>query len=97
MIEFIAKYWLEVLFGLIVSCIIAALKILFKKVSGVVRGTHALLRAELLRSGEKYCDKGCIPIYAKDAYDKAYQAYHDLGKNGTMDELHESVMELPIK
>jgi len=55
----------------------------------------SLLRAELIRSGEKYLEQGWIPIYAKDAYDKAYIAYHGLGGNGTMTELHTRVMALP--
>ena len=35
--------------------------------------------------------------YAKDAFDKAYISYHNLGGNGTMTELHEQVMNLPTQ
>lgn len=58
-------------------------------------GVQALLRAELIRSGEKYLTQGWIQIYAKDAFDKSYLSYHALGANGTMDEMHEKVMQLP--
>ena len=57
-------------------------------------GVQALLRAELIRSGEKYLLQKWVPIYAKDAFDKSYLSYHALGANGTMDELHDKVMQL---
>ena len=57
----------------------------------------SLLRAELIRSGEKYMEREYVAIYAKDAYDKAYIAYHGLGGNGTMTQLHTKVMELPTQ
>lgn len=58
-------------------------------------GMLSLLRAELIRSGEKYIEQKWIPIYAKDAYENLYKAYHNLGGNGTMTQLYENVMKLP--
>ncbi|MBQ9375470.1 MAG: hypothetical protein IJU04_03930 [Ruminococcus sp.] len=100
--EFITHYWLEVIFGLFIAILTGAIKKLFQKLneekedySAVKAGMLSLLRAELIRSGEKYISQSWVPIYAKDAYDKAYKAYHGLGGNGTMTELYTKVMALP--
>lgn len=68
-----------------------------KAVTDMKDGMLSLLRAELIRSGEKYIERGYAPIYAVDAYDKAYIAYHGLGGNGTMTQLHDKVMKLPTQ
>lgn len=104
MVEFITRYWLQVLFGLIIAALSAGFRYLYKRYkilkgenAAVKEGMCALLRAELIRSGEKYIKQGYCPVYAKDAYDKMYKAYHNLGGNGTMTELHEKVMDLPTQ
>lgn len=100
--EFITQYWLETLFGIVVLLLTAAVKKLFRKLkdekedySSIKDGMLSLLRAELIRSGEKYLSQGWLHIYAKDAYDKAYKAYHELGGNGTLTNMHDKIMELP--
>ncbi len=93
--ELIINYWMEFALTIVSGALILIVKNLYKKMSALMQGTQALLRAELIRSGEKYVDRQYVEIYAKDAFDKAYWAYHGLGKNGTMDELHEQVMNLP--
>lgn len=99
--DFILRYWLEFVFGLVALALTGGLRYLYKRYktlkeenAAVKEGLCALIRAELIRSGEKYIKKGYCEIYAKDAYDKAYIAYHNLGGNGTMTELHERVMDL---
>lgn len=93
--EFIVKYWLEFIFGIVIAIISGLIKRLKTKYDSLQNGMLSLLRAELIRSGEKYIAQGWIPIYAKEAYDKSYEAYHGLGGNGTMTELHSKVMALP--
>ncbi len=104
MIEFIMQYWLEVIFGIVVAGVGAVfvslrskLKKQIEKEKALEKGVCSLLRAEMIRSGEKYIQKRYCNIYAKDTFDKAYKAYHDLGGNGTMTELHEQVMNLPAQ
>lgn len=73
--------------------------------AGVVRnavkslkgGMLSLLRAELIRSHDKYIRKGFCPLYAKEALEKAYKAYSALGGNGAMKQVYEDTMELPIE
>ena len=93
--DFILRYWLEFVFGLVALALTCGFRYLYKRIKAQNEGMRALLRAELIRSGEKYVKRGYCEIYAMDAYDKTYKAYHDLGGNGTMTELHERVMELP--
>lgn len=58
-------------------------------------GTQCLLRAEIIRSHEKYIDRGYCPVYAKEALTKEYQAYHNLGGNDVATALYEQLMVLP--
>lgn len=58
-------------------------------------GLQSLLRAEIIRSHEKYMDKGYCPVYAREALNRIYESYHALGGNGTMTELYKQVMALP--
>lgn len=99
--DFIARYWLEVLFGFTIAIFTALYASLKRKVKETLEkdkalrdGMCALLRVELISSGEKYIKQGYCKIYAKDSYDKAYIAYHKLGGNGSLTELHERVMDL---
>lgn len=92
--DWILQYWLQALFGIILTAIVAIVKTEWNKIKAIGKGTQSLLRAELIRSGEKYIERGWIEVYAKDAYDKCYQSYHHLGQNGTMDDMHEKVMNL---
>lgn len=101
MVDFVLKYWIKVFFGGITAAFAGGFRSLYKRYKtlkqrneAVEDGVCALLRAELIRSGEKYTKQGHCPIYAKDAYDKAFKAYERLGGNGAMCELHERVMDL---
>lgn len=96
------NWWPETVLALAWAAAMAGIASLRKRVikdrmeqEALRNGVQALLRAELIRSGEKYLTQGWIQIYAKDAFDKSYLSYHALGANGTMDEMHEKVMQLP--
>lgn len=58
-------------------------------------GMQCLLRAEIIRSHDKYTEKGYCPIYAKEALTRAYKAYHQLGGNDVATELYHETMVLP--
>lgn len=92
--EFLIEHLLDFILGAILTALSAAVIKEKHKYDSLQSGMLSLLRAELIRSGEKYIEQDYVPIYAKDAYDKAYEAYHGLGGNGTMTELHTKVMAL---
>lgn len=98
MIEFILKYWLQVVFGLLIT----GLGVAYKKIHCLVsdqkslrEGTQALLRNEIIRSYDKYKERGWIPIYALDNVLAMYEAYHALKGNGTVTGLVKELKGLP--
>jgi hypothetical protein len=68
-----------------------------KRIANLENGVQSLLRAEIIRSHEKYMKRGFCPIYAKEALDKAYKAYHALGGNDVATKLYEQCILLPDK
>lgn len=68
---------------------------MFIKFKAIRDGLQCLLRAEIIRSHDKYTDRGYAPHYAKEALTKAYKAYHNLGGNDVATKLYNDVMELP--
>lgn len=68
---------------------------LWKKYKALGNGLQSLLRAEIIRSYEKYSEREFCPIYAKDALKRAYDAYHALGGNDVATGLYNEIMALP--
>lgn len=59
------------------------------------KGVQALLRAQMIDEYNHYSSKGYAPIYAKENFENVYNAYHQLGANGVMQELYANFIELP--
>lgn len=100
MLEFIAQYWIEWLFGviaLILSLVYRKLSARVKRFEAIGNGVQALLRDRIIQAYNHYQEKGCCPIYARDNVEKMYQEYHALGGNGTITELVERINELPTE
>lgn len=66
-----------------------------EKDKALCSGVQCLLRAEIIRSYEKYIDKGYCPLYSKQALTTAYKSYHALGGNDVATDLYEKIMDLP--
>lgn len=67
-----------------------------KKENDDVRlGVQALLRNQQISEHRYFQKKGYATVEEKSNYDNMYQRYHNLGKNGVMDALHEEVMNMP--
>lgn len=81
----------------VVTGSITYVKVVKTSVKSLKDGLLSLLRAELIRSHDKYTRKGFCPLYAKEALEKAYKAYSALGGNGAMKQVYEDIMELPIE
>jgi hypothetical protein len=100
--DFIAAYWQEGLFAAIVAIFTGLYRRLQKKVKkelcdqkNIKDGMLALLRSELIRQHEKYTERHWIPVYAMDNFNELYNAYHELGGNGTVTKLKKELEELP--
>lgn len=102
--EWLVKYWLEVLFGLVVTGIGIVQRRLSKRMKeerkrneAIENGVRDMLRLTILDNYERCKQAGIISVARKDAVDSAYQSYHALGGNGTITRVHEEIMAMPIK
>ena len=101
--EFVAKYWLEVLFGLIVAALTAGYAKIAKRVKeanarnqAIENGVRDILRMQILDNYERCKAAGTISVSRKDAIDSAYKSYHALGGNGTITQVHTEIMQMTI-
>lgn len=85
---------LTVIITAVVSSAIAYARTSTGQIKSIKNGMLSLLRAEIIRQHDKWIDREYCPIYAKDAIEKAYIAYHNLGGNGTMTKLYKEIMAL---
>ena len=102
MLDWLAKYWLQVLFaGITGACSLFCKRIWdkFKKEHTEQKllkdGVLALLRNGIIRNYNEYIKRGWIPIYALENVESMYAAYHALGGNGAVTKLVEELRELP--
>lgn len=101
-LTFIGSHWLEWLF----TAVLAILSWLFKEMreqlqeekkknEAIAEGVQSLLRESIVNSYNRYSDRGCCPIYAKESIKKVYKAYHNLGGNDVATELYNKVLKMP--
>lgn len=102
--EWIAKYWLEVLFGAISALLLGLWQSLARRYhktkseqEAIKAGLQALLRAQMIADYERYSEKGFAPIYAKDNFENCYKQYEKLGKNGVIEDIHVKFLALPTR
>jgi len=100
--EWITKYWIEWIFGIL----IAILGGLYKRLSGKVQqnrienaairdGLRSLLRRQIIEDCENSISEGFCPATRKDTIQDMYSSYHALGGNGVVTKLVEQMMNLP--
>ena len=93
MIDFIIKYWIEILLTSITSGIIY----MFKQYLGLKNGMKALIRNEIIRIYDKQTELGYCPSYMKENIKEMYENYHKLGGNGLVTKMVNKIYELPNK
>lgn len=103
MVEWLFKYWLEVLFGGVLTVLGIIARNLNKKLKGeqernkaIENGVRDMLRLTILDNYERCKQAGVISVSRKDAIDSAYNSYHALGGNGTITQVHNEIMAMPI-
>ena len=96
--DWIAKYWLETLFGLLITGLGILYKHLSKKVqqnreenAAIRDGLRSLLRRQIIEDCESAIRQGYCPVTKKDTISDMYISYHALGGNGTVTKLVESI------
>ena len=98
--DWIIKYWAQALFGGLIAAVGALYRLLLaerKKRKALEAGVRAMLRNDIIKLADKYLDAGEIPVYAMETVTAMYDAYHELGGNGTITKLVEAVKRLPTR
>ena len=102
--EFIFKYWLEFIFGIIVSVIGYYIKKVRKKQEeqekknkAIENGVQALLRNELIKNFREHKLAKEITLLDKENMEHMFTEYFNLGGNGMMHDIHKEFQEIPIK
>lgn len=91
MIDFIIRYWVEILLTAITSWILY----IFKQYIGLKNGMKALLRNEIIRIYDNQEKLGYCPSYMKENVKEMYENYHKLGGNGMVTKMINKLYELP--
>lgn len=60
-------------------------------------GVQSLLRDRLLQSYKNFKEKGYARADDRENFENMYQQYHNLGKNGVMDDYRLKFLELPTE
>ena len=68
-----------------------------QKTEAVQKGVQALLRDRLYDKYEHCSEQGYAPIRSRENFENMWTQYHNLGKNGVMDDIHIKFMELPTE
>lgn len=97
--DFIINYWIECLFGLLISLITYFVKKLndYKKIlSSTTKGVEVLLKSKIIENYNLYKARGKISIYEKEIINELYHEYQNLGGNGVIDSLKKDLDKLPL-
>lgn len=65
------------------------------KQDAVMIGVQAMLRDRLLQGYRHYEEKGFADYDDRSNMENMYSAYHNLGENGVMDDMHNKFLQLP--
>lgn len=102
MLEFITQYWLEALFGLILTGLLFLVRRLFHDAKAAHRtsdavqaGIRCMLRDRIIHSCEKHVALGCCPLPVRESLEEMHAAYRALGGNGAIDHIVAEMNELP--
>ena len=97
MMEWVIKYWVQFLFGLL----IAALGLMWKKITryqeeekALRDGMRSLLKRQLINDCDRYISEGCCSSTDKELLVEMYAAYHALGGNSVVTALKDRVLTL---
>ncbi len=93
--EWIFKYWLETLFGLLAAAGGFGFRHIVKREKAMHNAMLALLRDRIIGTYNHCLDRGACPIYALENLHALYREYKALGGNGAMDDIMAKVEKMP--
>lgn len=102
LIEYITSNWMEWGFTLISLILTALYRDVQKRIKkeqqkndAIAEGVQSLLRESIVQNYNKYQDRECCPIYAKESIKRVYEAYHKLGGNDVATKLYNTLLAMP--
>ena len=102
--EWIAKYWVEWVFGIIAALLSFGYRNLAKKIKkeaderkALKAGVRSLLRRQIIIDCEAVIQNKCATMSTKDNIHDMYESYHGLGGNGRITRLYNQAMDAPLK
>lgn len=100
LLEFIKKYWLEVLFGVLTAncaSLFSSLKKRKKENLCLKSAICALLRDRIIVIYNRYSEREYFPIHERENLSHLTAEYYALGGNGVVHELCEKLSALPTE
>ena len=97
MIEFVQKFWIETACTLLLGSLSFIVRHLWTKTRAINRGVLAMLHDRIFQSCKHFIEKESIGIDELKNIEYLYNAYHDLGGNGTGTELYKRVKNLTLE
>ena len=100
-LQFIQQNWVEWLFAIITALLGALYRDVRRRLqdeqlksAAIAEGVQSLLRESIVQNYNKYQDRECCPIYAKESIKRVYEAYHKLGGNDVATKLYNTLLEM---
>lgn len=102
--DWITQYWVEWLFGLLVTALGIAYRHLAKQVrieraeqEAIRDGMRSLLRRQITLDCETAFRDGWCSVNTRTSIEDMYNAYHALGGNGVVTGLRNQMLQLPTE
>jgi len=102
--EFILEYWLQVVFGIVLTILSFGVRkissVLYNEIAeqkSIKMGIQAILRDRLIQSYNVHIALGYCEIHNRDNISNMHEQYSTLGADGVIDRLIDEITDLPVK
>ncbi len=100
MLEFIIRYWIQILFGLIITLFSYFIKVIsnYKKtLDATNKGVIVILKTKIIENYNNLIGKETITIYERQTISELYNVYEKLECCDVIKDLMEKINSIPIK
>lgn len=99
MIDFIIEYWLQFIFGIIITLIISMYKRInkhYKTIKTIKDGLKTLLKSKIISEYNRISKNNYISVFEKEIINELYTEYTLLGGNGVIKDIVLKINNLKI-
>ena len=100
MLDFVLKYWIQFLFGVLISSFSYVIKNVRSLKNYIVcnrNGTIILLKQHIFDSYENLSKKSCLTIDEKENFNELYKTYKCFEHSQIIDDLADKLNRIPIE